>query len=147
MLKWSIVRYVLLLLTFLIMAGCGPSLEELNTLTPAECQVLGVDVPDGSEPTGIIVDTKHTVNFPIIGMEKYCGDVKASGCVTDADNPGPDNWPAENGRYFVVFNDVKCTPKHEACHALFETWSHTVTLNLRLFQGVVLAECMDNRDK
>ena len=90
----------------LLVAGCD------STTSPYNCRVLGVDVPDGAEITGEIVE-EHFLDQPATQAACLSPFSKRYGCAI----------PINVGRYVLIAVNEKVMA-HERCHALFEVRGH-----------------------
>ena len=109
--------------------------DTTTPLTPSECREYGVNVADDDTITGTIIRSEFTT---IGGVYRECGRT-GSGCAVPAS--GEKIWPSPDHKYNIFYAERKCAPHHEACHARYEEWNHTIAFNLRIFQGDKLAAC------
>ena len=111
-------KYVLLIL----LTACSVTPPPM---TPEQARAYGVDVPDGSEITGTVVSSE----FKWIGtcaLAKACGgDYGMDACTVGVSQP----WPDPNHEYKIYYADTRFA-HHEAAHAYYEIWSHTIAWNL-----------------
>lgn len=119
--------------------------EALSSLTPVECRAYGVDIADEQIITGTIVHSEFSWNHELY-RECNPGNVAIAGCAKPVEGVtlGTSVWRSPTHQYEIWYSDHKCVPEHEACHALYEEWNHTVKFFTRQVQGDVFAACPTN---
>jgi hypothetical protein len=115
----------------LMLTGCVVFID--SEITPEECRQYGVDVADNANRTGYVVGGEFKT---LGGVMKVCGE-GAQGCSVGLNGDFPD----DTHRYRIYYAEGRCVPTHESCHAIYETWNHTVAFNLRWMLGDMLASC------
>ena len=80
------------------------------------------------------------------GVRKVCDTSTIPGYTTAGCAKGVEGgWPSPSHRYNVYYSDSVCIPQHEACHALYEQWNHTIAFDIRQAMGSMFASCPGGR--
>lgn len=126
----------------LLLSACTVPIERLGGLTPAQCRTFGVAVADAAPVTGQIVSSQFGT-FTTTERECYGSyGWLYSGCAVPVEG---NIWPSPSHQYRIWYADHKCTPQHEACHALYERQHHTVQFDLEVMQGNRFPACSSIR--
>jgi hypothetical protein len=114
-------RYLILLSLSLLSSCSSVPIERFSNMTPAECRTYGVDVPQGAQVTGTIISSNMVT---LMTTGRICGN-SAAGCAVAEGWEAPFLFPSPTHRYDIYYTETRCDAPHEACHAMYEAWSHT----------------------
>lgn len=83
--------------------------------TPAECVGVGVKVPAGRAPSGVIISERQV---PVGTAASRCGmdDPRTVGC----------SWRVRGNKWNVIHEGDGWVKLHEWCHATYQTLDHTM---------------------